>query len=251
MLHAYFNESGTHERSIITAIGGYVGDEARWTAMEAEWLAVLMEVEGLGIRSFHLSECLMADGQFARCEQPIRNYLVNQLSRILGRHALHPLYAAVVQDDWDELNDGSAFFLAFPSPIALCFETIVRELALWAEKNANGEEVAPVFAYRTEWSTGGGLGAPILQLYGSQPWYRKALAAIAFAWPDKCIPLQGADMIAGLSRMDVEARSGESWCGSSVAFDQAKGGKFPAGGWYDRDALAVAIKRFHQTGSVY
>ena len=207
MLHAYFDETGTHDSSVVTAIGGYVATASEWAAVEEEWLPILAEVADKGVTHFHLSHCLMNIGEFALCDNPTRNYLITQFAKILGRHELAPIFSAVVQADWDALDDGGAFFQAFPTPIALCFENLVRGLASWTAKYADGEKVVPMFAYRQEWTTGAGLGAPILQLYGGQPWYRRFLAAIAFGWPQEIVPLQGADLFAGLMRRDVESRA--------------------------------------------
>lgn len=252
MLRAYFDESGTHNASVVTAMGGYVATEADWISLEREWNAILGEVAHLGVTHFHLCDCLMGEGEFARCDTPTRNYVLTQLSKIAGsaKRNLTPIMSAVVQDDWDELNDGGAFFQAFPTPVALCFENLVRELVMWAKDHAGGEKVAPVFAYRQEWATGEGLGAPILQLYGSQDWYKQRLAKPGFGWPQNNVALQAADLIAGLSRREVDRRDAHN-PHEEQAHAWAAGGKFTHGSWFDRDALKITIERFNATGEIY
>jgi len=251
MLHGYFDESGTHGESIVTSIGGCIGPDENWTAAEAEWSKILAEFSYLGVTHFHLSHCLMNIGEFELCDTPKRNYLITQLSQIIGRHNFTAINSGVVQDDWDDVKDSGPFFDAFPTPIALCFEDLVRSLSIWTAKNAPGKKVAPTFAYRTEWATGGGLGAPILQIYGTQPWYRSSLAAISFAHPKDCVPLQMADIVAGLVRIDVERRSGASVIGPTQALMWATGGRFVHGHWFDRESLLRVINNFNQTGEIY
>jgi hypothetical protein len=207
----------------------------------------LLEVARLGVTHFHLSHCLAASGEFVRCDEPTRNYLVTQFSKIAGKHNLTAILSAVDQDDWDEMRDDSSFFRAFPTPVALCFENLVRELAIWGTDHAVRNKIKPVFAHREEWVNGKGLGAPILHLYGGQDWYNRHLAEIEFDYPSRSIPLQAADLIAGLLRRSLCAATPYP----EQALRWATDGKFTYGSIFGRDALKRTIERFNLSGEIY
>lgn len=250
MLHAYFDETGMHMSSAIVALGGYIATEQTWSAVEAAWLTILAEVADKGVTHFHLSDCLMNSGEFARCDNPTRNYLVTQLAKILGRYELTPICSAVVRGDWNELVDDSNFFQAFPTPTALCFENLLGELVLWGRKYGGGEKIEPVFAHCDDWITGRGLGEPVPQRYGMNAWYSEELQPISFSHPRDCVPLQAADLFVGLSRRDIEFRA--KWqAATPKALDWATGGRFTYGNWFDTEVISLVRDRFNQTGTIY
>ena len=50
LLKAYFDESGTHAESPVTAIAGFVGTKDAWRSVEADMLAALKLFEDKGVR---------------------------------------------------------------------------------------------------------------------------------------------------------------------------------------------------------
>lgn len=61
VLHAYCDESGTHRESKATIIAGFLGPTDEWTAIEADWTAVIRRE---GISRLHATECEAARGEF-------------------------------------------------------------------------------------------------------------------------------------------------------------------------------------------
>lgn len=253
MLRAYFDESGTHSSSLVTSIGGYVGTEAAWTAIEQPWLDVLAEFADRGVKFFHMSEALAQVGQFSRIDKPTLNYIVTQLSQLLGRTAgLQAISCAVVVENWLEQVSDVEFLARFPEPIDLCFDSVVRQLWEWAHKKARGERVVPMFAYSPQYTE---RMARIGRMYGAQEWYRHILGPIAFGYPDQLVPLQAADLLAHQMNDDVVRRAYETpdlaHGGRTKALHWASGGRFVWGNWFDGPALRMTVARFKKTGEIY
>jgi hypothetical protein len=69
LLKAFFDETGTHQGSPITGIGGFVGPCETWQQLEPQWAGVLAEFADKGVRWFHMSEAIVQKGQFAALEK--------------------------------------------------------------------------------------------------------------------------------------------------------------------------------------
>lgn len=252
MLKAYFDESGIHEGSAVTAIGGYVGTKTAWEALEPKWGAILSPYQERGIKFFHMAESLAQEGQFGRIDKPNTNYLITQLAQILGEPSadLEPFFSAVVIEDWKAVVRDEAFLLRFPHPIDLCFENLVQNLWRWAKQSAGGEIVCPMFAYHREFAP---RMAEIGRVYGAQDWYKTVLGPIAFGYPEQVIPLQGADLLAHQMNQDIAQRAFGPFdlgTGETKALRWATGGKFIRGNWFDAIGLELTIKRFRETGKI-
>jgi hypothetical protein len=152
MLKAFFDETATHDDSRVIGIGGFVGVEDAWTRLEPKWQAVLNEYADRGVRWFHMTDALAQRGQFAQIDKPHLNYIITQLSKQLGEEPLTAFFAAVERDAWDAVATDAAFLRRFPHPIDLCFENLVQKLWGWGKRKADGELIAPMFAYSSEFS---------------------------------------------------------------------------------------------------
>lgn len=251
MLKAYFDESGTHGGSHVTALAGWIGTKDAWEELEPQWIAVLAEFADRGVKTFHMTDALAQKGQFERIDIPTLNYILTQLSELLGRSKAVPISSAVVTADWDRIVKDPEFLARFPKPLDLCFENLVQNLALWARRHAGGEQVCPVFAYSREFSP---RMAEIGRIYGAQPWYRDHLGAIAFDYPDRAAPLQAADLLVHQMNWDVDKRrygpfdlaSG----GPTIVLNKATGSQYIHGNWFDADVLALTVGRFKRTGKI-
>jgi Protein of unknown function (DUF3800) len=252
LLRAYFDESGTHQESKITALAGFVGTEATWTTLEPKWQAILDQFADKGVRWFHMSEALAQRGQFAHLDKVRLNYIITQLGNILEASGAVPLFSAVVTDDWDVVVGGEADFLAqFPKPLDLCFANLVQHLARWTRERAGGEMVAPMFAYSPEYSA---RLADLGRVYGSMPYYKSVLGPIAFDYPERVIPLQCADLLVHQINWDIENRAYGPFnlasMGQTVILNKATAGQFVRGNWFDADGLKITLKRFRETGAI-
>jgi hypothetical protein len=247
MMKAFFDETGTHDGSDITGIGGFVGTAEAWEKLEPKWLEVLAEFADKGVSWFHMSEAVAQRGQFDRIEKPTLSYLIAGLSKSLGEFPLTPFFSAVVSDDWGVVKDAE-FSKRFPRPIDLCFENLVRHLWLWARAYAGGEAVVPVFAYSQDLSAG---MAAIWHAYGAHDWFRNILGPIAFGHPQQIIPLQAADLLAHQMNWDAGKRFQPfslQTAGPTKALYWATRGEFVRGNYFDGKSLLLVAERYKEAG---
>jgi len=249
LLRAYFDESGINADAPVTTIAGFVGGEAAWSKVEAVWAPVLGEYGDKGVKTFHMTDALGQDREFSAIDKPNLNYILTQLSKALGDSEVSSIFSGVVQDDWDAVVTDPDFLKRFPKPFDLCFDDIVRQLAIWASRKARGELVAPMFAYQQEYQS---RMTDVTRAYGSEPWYARTLGPIAFGHPAQVIPLQGADMLAYEMAIDLKRRRYDSvFIGTRNVLDWMTGGRFTFGHWFDAEALKLTVKRYRETGEIY
>lgn len=252
MLYAYFDETGTDGKSPVTAIAGFVGSKSAWEAVEEKWTSVLSEFTDKGVNTFHMTDCAAQTGEFARVDTPLRNYIITQLSEVLGTQGVQAVSSAVVADDWSAVVADSAFLARFPKPFDLCFDDVVRQLWEWGAKHADGEVIEPMFAHNPEYHS---RMAAAGKAYSAEVWYRRILSPIAFGYPAQVVPLQSADLIVHQMGWSIaHRRFGKisiADSGQSVALENATRGRFIHGHWFDADGLMLTVKRFHDTGEIY
>lgn len=247
LLKAFFDETGIHDGSPITGIGGFVGTADAWDQLEPKWSAVLAEFADKGVMWFHMSEAVAQRGQFARIDKPLLSYLIAQLAQRLGEFPLTGFFSAVITDDWDVIKDAE-FLKRFPNPVDLCFENLVQHLWKWGRNDPGGETIVPMFAYSRDFSP---RMAEIGRLYGAHDWYRNVLGALVFDHPQRVIGLQAADLLAHQMNWDTEKRFGPfslATAGPTKALESATRGKFVHGNLFDRDGLLLTVRRFKEAG---
>ena len=248
LLVAYFDESGTHERSPITAIGGFVASKAAWEVFETDLAAVLAPYADKGVREFHMTDCLAQEGQYAFIARPHINAILWGIGRALKKAEVTAVYAAVVQDDWDEVVTDGPFRDRFPTTYALCFEEVAVQLARWSRKYGDGEPVVPIFAIADQYQEQATNAAAAMDRSNRYAGY---LSGIAFNRPQVLTPLQAADFAAHSLRGNMENlvywESFEK-AQPTVVFDHATRGKFAHGGCHTKESLLLAIDRFNRTG---
>ena len=252
MLRAYFDESGTHGGPVATSIAGYVATGAAWSAFDADWEKELGRYAGHGVTTFHMAECLAGQGEYVRLDCYWRNQHILDMGRVLARHDLQPVWSAVVAEDWSTVSDPD-FLARYPKPFDLCFEHTLVQLWEWAQANTGGETVAPMFALQKEYL---GRMRDVGAAYLASEWYGQFLAPIAFGLPSQVRPLQAADFMAHETSEHVRHLEYDVLtirnAGPRYAYDLAT--KFRGrhvGGYFDAKALAVTVRRFKETGTIF
>ena len=96
MLKAYFDDSGTHNGSTVTAVGGFVAKAEEWDAFDRDW-AEMLEVEKIGW--FHMTDCGGQYGEFAGWPKERCDVLIKRAISIVKEHPLHGVAAGMLVKD--------------------------------------------------------------------------------------------------------------------------------------------------------
>lgn len=249
LLRAYFDESGTHG-GLVTSIGGFIASKESWVQFELDLATVLAPYADKGVYDFHMTNCLAQKEQFSAIETPFINSILWGIGKALNKANVTAIYAGVVQKDWDSVVTNSPFKQRFPKPFYLCFEEVLRQLAMWSQKHGDGEPVAPIFAKQDEYQVHMGEVGECIDRSGK---YKNLLTSITFGKPSMIKPLQAADFAA--HQMNGNINSLAYWkgldnAGPTRVFDRATSSKYSHGGWYDKSALQTVMKRFATTGEI-
>lgn len=249
LLKAFFDESGTHGESAITAIGGYVATADTWIALEAHWRAELALLADKGVKTFHMCEAISGTDEYKRVDEFHRAAHIKRMSEILRDADVQAVGVWVENSGWSEISDAE-FLHAFPKPYHLCFDHVVRFLRDWSKRHVGGEKVVPMFAYTSEYSPA------VWAVYGAQTWYRDVLGALSFDHPSNVVPLQTADFVAHQIRQDAHHVNYDELTleniGMTLALQNAtaENGTSMVRG-YDRVALHETVQRFKASGKIW
>ena len=96
---AYFDESGTHADSKVFALGGYVGLQTRWIALESDWSRALSQYS---ISCFHMTDFENQHGEFERGwdDEEKRVSLIKTLIDIIESHKILQVVSSVDLEDY-------------------------------------------------------------------------------------------------------------------------------------------------------
>ncbi len=189
-LHAYFDDSGTHDGAGFTVVAGAVANLTSWKAIESQWSAVLKKDH---VAVFRSSLANSRQGDFEGWDDERRNGFTEKLLRVISKEkSIRPISVAVRNEPFNEVIrdfpdlgmsayqyccEWAALGIGFgiskkkkEKPIAVSFEAGQRIKSPYLRKGQSGTE-----------------HSLYLQLLG--------IGAVDFV-PEKTIPLQVADLFA-------------------------------------------------------
>lgn len=112
MIAAYFDESGTHDSSLVFVVAGLVSTPASWECLTKEWQQALSDE---GVEEFHASECATGHGNFserAGWSKDRRNAFYKRMTGIAARWATGRTWTAVIMNDYRQVfNEGLPYAL--------------------------------------------------------------------------------------------------------------------------------------------
>jgi hypothetical protein len=101
MLCAYFDDTGTHDDSPLTAVAGLVGEVAAWTSLEGRCKTVLRDY---GLTVFHAEDCEVGRPPFALPSMQ-RDILVREFANIIANHDPLPMSWGIEVRAWEREVD--------------------------------------------------------------------------------------------------------------------------------------------------
>ena len=191
MLTAYFDESGTEQRSPYYVVAGYVGKDEQWARFSDEWRGVLSRY---GIDFFHMTDFENRQKQFRSLKKDERQCMLNSLTTFMRLRTLAAFPGVVLKSDYDEAIP-AAHREEIGRPYHICASICMKSLGQWAEKHGHQEPITYVFEKGAEHS-GDVLEAHTKALKDPKMRSKFRLGELRFADKREAIPLQAADILA-------------------------------------------------------
>jgi Protein of unknown function (DUF3800) len=190
-VEAYFDESGTDDKSPMLCVAGYILEKTAAARMDADWLAVLNK---FNLPYFRMSSCAHRTGPFKMLSEEDCIEVEKQMIAIIKASASFGVAVTV---------DTRAFARVMPernfkeigSPYSLCAHTCLTAVKSWAtEKNFNGSISYMFEAGHKSQSEANG----IMNRLFKNPQMRVAHRYSGHSFVDKALarPLQAADLLA-------------------------------------------------------
>lgn len=189
VLKAYFDDSGTHDNSDVTAMGGLIAHEDDWARLEVEWGAALDE---FGLDKMRMSSLRYPKGKFKDRDELERERIITRFRKIICGLNARMIAHTVSRRVWDAVAADTRLGQVFSEPIDLCFNACMRS-AMEAKRGsvAEPEPVVVTFDCREQ-----NLGFWQRLASGYEALWPSTVAGFAFGNMAKVRPLQAADMIA-------------------------------------------------------
>jgi Protein of unknown function (DUF3800) len=190
LLKAFFDDSGTHDRSDVVVMGGVIAPDESRAALEPKWQDVL---DKFGIEKMHMSHCERRWGEFKHKERVERDEIIERFSDLICETGGRLLASAVSRKVWDSVTAKvPTLGLAFKEPIDFLFNTCMRRALESRRVSADGpEQVEVIFDTRDKnirfWRD---LASRYERNFPSR------LVGYSFGQMANSKPLQAADMVA-------------------------------------------------------
>ncbi len=183
-----------------TVVAGYMADAKAWEAIEDQWNGLLV-VHGLD--TFHLSEIKHRFRDQDRWLDVVRPF-----AALIARSGLRSVYALLRDTDWNQSERDSAYRAKFPRREHACLDLLFEPLSDEARWVFNDEPVAAVFD--NDWDPKERAGESVVRIHNDwcarsgHPGFNLFLKG---GVPWGAVPLQTADLLAGLLRMNPFTQS--------------------------------------------
>jgi hypothetical protein len=198
MLTAYFDDSGTHRDSKIVLYGGLIGlDEKHWRTFDFAWKAKLADplprANKPPLRKFHMTDCMARDGEFFGYSEPERDAVIHDFRQIILDSGLYGYVCAVHLPDWDHIV-GSRSVNGLNDPDFYCMSRVIQ----WSTSPdiLGPQKLALVF---DDIRGKRAINERLLAMYQEARNLnarREVISSISFRPSEKCVGLQGADLVA-------------------------------------------------------
>ena len=106
MLHAYLDDSGSHDQSSVLILAGYFGSETQWSKFDRRWREA---IDAEGLQEFHANRFWAyytgkPIPEYKGWDKPKCNQFISTLIEIIRSHRIFPVSSTVVMQDWRALR---------------------------------------------------------------------------------------------------------------------------------------------------
>ena len=201
LAEAYVDESGSHARSPILCVGGYVYASEKAREFTAELGAVLSEYD---LPFFRMSACANGAPPFDKLSNDECDAVARKMIALIKDHSAYGFVVSVNEDDYRRVIPRH-LVENFGSPYSFCVNRCLTLIRHWADRSGFSGRVAYFFeaGHKEE-----GEAHRILELYRESPEATDRFRYSAHAFVEKTLslPLQSADVIAYQWHKDIKNR---------------------------------------------
>lgn len=195
MLKAYFDDSGTHEGSLVTALGGCVAQIEQWVYFEQEWRGVLEEEH---VKIFHMTDLESLRGEYEGWDEERKRRFIGRMLKIISPWAKRQIASLVIAKDYDDVVPPWAKKIpAFGDKYNFCFQMCLGQTMNWVASldppMPAGDQIA--FMFEQQDRVEGVTSANYTKIKRFRDPDDK-MGAFGFGAKSRFLPLQAADFIA-------------------------------------------------------
>jgi hypothetical protein len=188
MLRAYFDETGTHQRSDAVTICGLIASVAEWDAFDLAWREQLAVEK---VSYFHAYECEHGEGEeFSRLSRGLRESLFWGLGDVIANSLGSIVNGGILIEHWNS-PDFKTIRTAFRSPWHLSMAYCLQQLSDVSRERFGGAPIEVVFSDQQEFESH---ARTIYEIYTRRK-KDSNLASLQFASMKKFPGLQAADFV--------------------------------------------------------
>ena len=182
VLHAYFDESGTHAESPVTCVTGYLFEEDQAEHLAREWSRTLAD---FGLTYFHAVESANRRNEFATLSREDDLELTKRLIGIIKRRMLIGVAYSVWEDGSIEWARGDAY--------VLCATLVLNGVVSWANERGFKGQILYFYEDGHRYES---LVRRIIEKLTNTASSSYRCLDVQFRPKKDCFPLQAADLLA-------------------------------------------------------
>lgn len=195
MFSAYFDDSGTHPKSRVAAVAGYISNVGQWDIFNKEWAACLKKFK---VDEMHRADLESLKGEFMEAKgwnPNRRKAFLQKIHPIIKNRTKVAIGSAVIRETFEEIVPARIKQL-FGGVYGWCAHECIVLARRWADKCQRGH-VPPIEWVFESGTTGyGQVDKMLSELYSSRN-QRLDWRIKGWSFQDKdVLPLQAADVIA-------------------------------------------------------
>lgn len=203
MMHAYFDESGTHSKDAILWVAGYLFEADQCLRFEREWSARLAES---GISIFHAVDCAHRNKEFESKSREDCDALLIDLIELIRKYAALQVTCAISQRWFDALRP-TTWKAIYGDAYALGATICLQSISSWCNDNAYFGRIAYFFEENKEGQSSASRFMDFVTSHPALKTLYRHHSHIFMAKPD-AVPLQAADLLAWeMNKEMVEAQN--------------------------------------------
>lgn len=194
MFSAYFDESGTDEKSPVIVVAGWLSNDKEWIKLSDKWQAVLTKYN---LPYFRMSKWQASQGPYKNMTQKEKNQLIERLTTIIKRHVSIGVFGAFHRSTYDEVlhkMHGKDYKTKFVKPYGTCAMLCIETLRRWMKSKSLDGPLAYVFETGARYS--GEFFETFKAAQKGSNFNQSYPGGISFYDKRVVLPLQAADILA-------------------------------------------------------